>query len=275
MKWVFMAAAAVSILAVGLICIFLFANGVPAIGKIGVADFLLGKTWKPGNNIYGIFPMIVGSVYVTAGAIIVGVPLGILCAVFLVWFCPKRLYKIIKPAVELLAGIPSIVYGFFGLVVIVPIMRDLFGGSGKSVLTASILLGIMILPTLISVGEASIRAVPESYYEGALALGATPEETVFKVMLPAAKSGLTAGVILAIDRSIGEAMAVSMVAGNQPIIPDSLFSGVRTLTANIVLEMGYAADMHREALLATGVVLFIFILLINLSFSLLRRRDDK
>ena len=176
MKWVFMAAAAVSILAVGLICIFLFANGVPAIGKIGVADFLLGKTWKPGNNIYGIFPMIVGSVYVTAGAIIVGVPLGILCAVFLVWFCPKRLYKIIKPAVELLAGIPSIVYGFFGLMVLVPIMQSLFGGGGKGILTASILLGIMILPTIIGVSESNIRAVPMSYYEGSLGLGQRMKE---------------------------------------------------------------------------------------------------
>ena len=158
MKWVFMAAAALSILAVALICVFLFANGVPAMGKIGVFDFLLGQTWKPGNNIYGIFPMIVGSIYVTVGAIIVGVPLGILCAVFLAWFCPQKLYKIIKPAVELLAGIPSIVYGFFGLVVLVPIMQNLFGGSGKGILTASILLGIMILPTIIGVSESSLRA---------------------------------------------------------------------------------------------------------------------
>ena len=260
MKWVFMAAAAVSILAVGLICIFLFANGVPAIGKIGVADFLLGKTWKPGNNIYGIFPMIVGSVYVTAGAIIVGVPLGILCAVFLVWFCPKRLYKIIKPAVELLAGIPSIVYGFFGLMVLVPIMQSLFGGGGKGILTASILLGIMILPTIIGVSESNIRAVPMSYYEGSLGLGAT--------------HGILAGVVLGIGRAVGETMAVVMIAGNQPVLPDSIFSGVRTMTANIVMEMGYATDLHREALLGTAVVLFVFILIINLSFSLLKRRAD-
>ena len=274
MGCVFLVTALASIFAVIIICLFLFANGLPTIAEIGPFDFLLGTTWKPTNDIYGIFPLILG-VDIPQAELIIGVPVGLLCAVYLARFCPPRVYKYLKPAVDLLAGIPSIVYGFFGLVVIVPIMRDLFGGNGKSVLTASILLGIMILPTLISVGEASIRAVPESYYEGALALGATPEETVFKVMLPAAKSGLTAGVILAIDRSIGEAMAVSMVAGNQPIIPDSLLSGVRTLTANIVLEMGYAADMHREALLATGVVLFIFILLINLSFSLLRRRDDK
>ena len=258
MKWVFMAAAAVSILAVGLICIFLFANGVPAIGKIGVADFLLGKTWKPGNNIYGIFPMIVGSVY----------------AVFLVWFCPKRLYKIIKPAVELLAGIPSIVYGFFGLMVLVPIMQSLFGGGGKGILTASILLGIMILPTIIGVSESNIRAVPMSYYEGSLGLGATHERSVFFAVLLAAKQGILAGVVLGIGRAVGETMAVVMIAGNQPILPDSIFIGVRTMTANIVMEMGYATDLHREALLGTAVVLFVFILIINLSFSLLKRRAD-
>lgn len=274
MKWVFLLAATLSILAVGLICVFLFANGVPAIGEIGVFDFLLGQKWKPGNSIFGIFPMIVGSVYVTAGAIIVGVPLGILCAVFLAWFCPKKLYKIIKPAVELLAGIPSIVYGFFGLVVLVPIMQNLFGGSGKGVLTASILLGIMILPTIIGVSESSICAVPQSYYEGSLGLGATHERSVFFAVLPAAKQGILAGVILGVGRAIGETMAVIMVAGNQPVVPGSIFSGVRTMTANIVMEMGYAADLHREALLGTAVVLFVFILIINLCFSMLKRRAD-
>ena len=274
MKWVFMVAAALSILAVALICVFLFANGIPAIGKIGVFDFLLGQKWKPGNNIYGIFPMIVGSIYVTAGAILIGVPLGILCAVFLAWFCPKNLYKIIKPAVELLAGIPSIVYGFFGLVVLVPIMQNLFGGSGKGILTASILLGIMILPTIIGVSESSIRAVPKAYYEGSLGLGATHERSVFFAVLPAAKQGILAGIILGVGRAIGETMAVVMVAGNQPIVPNSIFSGVRTMTANIVMEMGYAADLHREALLGTAVVLFIFILIINLCFSMLKRRAD-
>ena len=274
MKWVFMAAAALSILAVALICVFLFANGVPAMGKIGVFDFLLGQTWKPGNNIYGIFPMIVGSISVTVGAIIVGVPLGILCAVFLAWFCPQKLYKIIKPAVELLAGIPSIVYGFFGLVVLVPIMQNLFGGSGKGILTASVLLGIMILPTIIGVSESSIRAVPRAYYEGSLGLGATHERSVFFAVLPAAKQGILAGVILGVGRAIGETMAVVMVAGNQPVVPNSIFSGVRTMTANIVMEMGYAADLHREALLATAVVLFVFILIINLCFSMLKRRAD-
>ena len=275
MGCVFLITALASIFAVIVICLFLFANGFPTIFEIGPLDFLLGTNWRPTQDIYGIFPMILGSIYVTAGSLILGIPIGLLCAVYLARFCPPKIYKYLKPTVDLLAGIPSIVYGFFGLVVIVPMMRDLFGGNGKSVLTASILLGIMILPTLISVGESSIRAVPESYYEGALALGATPEEAMFKVMLPAAKSGVTAGIILAIDRSIGEAMAVSMVAGNQPVIPESLLSGVRTLTSNIVLEMGYATDMHRAALLATGVVLFVFILLINLTFSLLRKKEDK
>lgn len=272
MEGIFMAAAAVSILAVGLICVFLFANGLPAIGKIGIPDFLLGQKWKPSNDIYGIFPMILGSIYVTAGAILIGVPMGILCAVFLAWFCPKKLYRIIKPAIELLAGIPSIVYGFFGLVVLVPMMQQLFGGSGKGILTAAVLLGIMILPTIIGVSESSLRAVPMAYYEGALGLGATHEKSVFFVVLPAAKQGILAGVILGVGRAIGETMAVVMIAGNQPIVPNSIFSGVRTMTANIVMEMGYATDLHREALLGTAVVLFVFILLINLCFSVLRRR---
>ncbi|MEG1996743.1 MAG: phosphate ABC transporter permease subunit PstC, partial [Oscillospiraceae bacterium] len=264
MRIVFFLAACTSIVAVGLICVFLFANGVPAIGKIGVFNFLGGMVWKPLNGQFGIFPMIIGSIYVTAGAIIIGVPIGILCAVFMSKFCPKKLYKVVKPAIELLAGIPSIVYGFFGLVVIVPLMQQIFGTNGKGILTASILLGIMILPTIIGVAESAINAVPENYYEGALALGATHEKSIFKVMLPAAKSGIMAGVILGIGRAIGETMAVVYVAGNQPILPESITSGVRTLTANIVLEMGYASDLHREALIATAVVLFVFILIINL-----------
>ena len=274
MQGVFLIAACVSILAVALICIFLFANGIPAIGKIGVGNFLLGTEWRPLKEIFGIFPMIVGSLYVTAGAILFGVPIGLLCAIFMARFCPKKLYKVLKPLVDLLAGIPSIVYGFFGLMVLVPLMQDLFGGSGKGILTASLLLGIMILPTIISVSESSIRAVPESYYEGALALGATRERSVFAAILPAAKSGILAGVILGVGRAIGETMAVVMIAGNQPILPTSILSGVRTMTANVVLEMGYAQDLHREALIATAVVLFVFILLINISFSLLKRRDE-
>jgi phosphate transport system permease protein len=268
----FLLAACLSIICVLLICLFLFANGLPAIGKIGPLRFLTGIRWSPGNGLFGIAPMILGSLYVTAGAIIMGVPLGILTAVFLARFCPDKLRNILSPAVTLLAGIPSVIYGFFGLVLIVPAMRFLFGGSGKSILTAAVLLGIMILPTIISVSEAAIRAVPESCYEGALALGATHEESVFFTVLPAAKPGIMAAIILGIGRSIGETMAVVMVAGNQAIIPQSLFRGIRTMTANIVLEMGYAADLHREALIATAVVLFVFILIVNLLFSLVKGR---
>ena len=275
MKGVFAFTACMSILAVILICVFLFANGLPAIGEIGVGEFLGGTTWRPLQEKFGILPMIVASLYVTAGAIIVGVPIGILCAVFLARFCPAKLYKVLKPAINLMAGIPSIVYGFFGLVVIVPVMQDIFPGTGgKSILTASILLGIMILPTIISVSESALRAVPESYHEGALALGATNERSSFTVILPAAKSGITAGVILGIGRAIGETMAVVMIAGNQAVIPGSLLEGARTLTANVVLEMGYAQGLHQEALVATAVVLFVFILIINLCFSLVKRKES-
>lgn len=273
MHIVFMIAACMSILAVIMICVFMFANGVPAMKEIGLGKFLFGKVWKPNENLFGIFPMIIGSIYVTAGAIIIGVPIGLFCAIFMAKFCPAKLYKVLKPAVDLLAGIPSIVYGFFGLMVIVPIMQDICG-VGKNILTASILLGIMILPTIISVSETNIRAVPESYYEGALALGDTHERAVFKAVVPAAKSGILAGIILGIGRAIGETMAIIMIAGNQPIMPESPISGVRTLTSNIVLEMGYAADLHREALIATGVVLFVFILLINLLFSAVKKKGN-
>lgn len=272
MEIVFLIAACVSILSVALICIFLFMNGIPAIKEIGFFNFVGGKIWKPGNNIFGILPMILGSIYVTAGALVIGVPIGILTAVFLAWFCPKKIYKIVKPGVDLLAGIPSVVYGFFGLCVLVPWVRSTFGGNGNSILTASVLLGIMILPSIIGVSESAIRAVPNKYYEGALALGATHERSVFLTVVPAAKSGILAGVILGVGRAIGETMAVIMVAGNQARMPKGVLKGVRTLTANIVIEMGYAADLHREALIATGVVLFVFILLINLLFSALKRR---
>lgn len=274
MEKVFLVCALVSILSVLLICIFLFANGIPAIKEIGVLSFLTGTKWKPGNDIYGIFPMILGSIYVTTGAIIIGVPIGLLTAIYLACFCPKKLYKVIKPGVELLAGIPSVVYGFFGLCVIVPIVRDYIGGDGMSILTASILLGIMILPTIINVAETSIRAVPDKYYHGALALGATHERSVFKTVVPAAKSGIVAGVVLGIGRAIGETMAVIMVAGNQTRMPKTLLKGIRTMTANIVMEMGYATDLHREALIATGVVLFVFILIINILFSILKRKES-
>ncbi len=274
MKAVFFATACISILAVGLICIFLFANGMPGIREIGLFKFLFGTTWRPGNGDYGILPMILGSLYVTAGAIIIGVPIGILTAAFLARFCPARWYPVIKTGVELMAGIPSVVYGFFGLVVLVPFVRNTIGGKGYSILTASILLGIMILPTIVNVSESAIRAVPKSYYEGSLALGATHERSVYRMVLPAAKSGIFAGVILGIGRAIGETMAVIMVAGNQPVMraPNELLKGVCTLTANIVIEMGYAQDLHRKALIATGVVLFVFILIINISFSLVKRK---
>ena len=268
MKLLFFLTALVSIAAVILICIFLFASGIPAVKEIGVFKFLLGTSWKPANNLYGILPMIVGSFYVTAGALIIGVPIGILTAVFMARFAPRSIYAPLKAAVNLMAGIPSVVYGFFGLVVLVPFIREAFGGRGMSVLTASVLLGLMILPTIISVSETSIRAVPESYYEGGLALGASHERSVFFTVLPAAKSGIFAGVVLGIGRAVGETMAVMMVAGNQAVIPDSMLSGVRTLTTNIVLEMGYSTDLHREALIGTAVVLFVFILIINLSLSL-------
>lgn len=272
---VFALAAALSILAVRLICVFLFANGVPAMVEIGIPDFLLGTTWRPANDIYGIFPMIIGSIYVTAGALIFGVPAGLLTAIFLSRFASAKVAAFLKPGVELLAGIPSVVYGFFGLMIIVPFIRLNAPGNGLSLLAASILLGIMILPTVITVAKNALDAVPQSYYEGALALGATHERSVLRVLVPAAISGIMAGVVLGIGRAIGETMAVVMVAGNQPIIPASIFDGVRTMTANIVLEMGYAADLHRGALIATGVVLFVFILLISTLFNAMKKRGER
>jgi len=276
MRAVFALSALAAILAVGLICVFLFAGGLPAMANIGVLQFLLGKEWSPSDipPAFGILPMIVGSLYVTAGAVLFGVPIGIFTAVFLAKVCPKRLYKLLKPAVDLLAGIPSVVYGFFGIVILVPLVRNLFGGNGSSMLTASLLLGMMILPTVIGITESALRAVPGELYEGAVALGASHERAVFGVVLPAARSGAMAAVVLGIGRAIGETMAVKMVAGNQALLrlPGEFLKGVRTLTANVVIEMGYAEGLHREALIATGVVLFVFILLINLLFSLLNRR---
>ena len=277
MRLVFLIAACTSVLAVVLICVFLFANGVPAIAEIGLFDFLLGKEWRPSNNIYGILPMILGSIYVTAGAILIGVPIALLTSVFMAKYCPKKIYPLFRSAINLMAGVPSIVYGFFGMVLIVPTIRNLFPEayiSGSSMLAASVLLGIMILPTIIGVTETSIRSVPDSYYEGSLALGATHERSVYCIVFPAAKSGIMAGIVLGIGRAIGETMAVIMVAGNQPRMPQGILEGVRTMTANIVTEMGYAAELHREALIATGVVLFVFILVINLAVSALKSRAN-
>ena len=271
MKCVFLIAACTSVLAVFLICAFLFANGVPAIGKIGPLKFLLGTKWKPSNDIFGILPMIVASIYVTAGAILLGVPIALFTSVFMARYCPKKIYRPLKSGIELMAGVPSIVYGFFGLILIVPLIRQLFGGTGTSMLAACVLLGMMILPTIIGLTESALRAVPTQYYEGAVELGGTHERAIFTVVLPAAKSGVVAAIVLGIGRAIGETMAVIMVAGNQPRMPRGIFQGVRTLTANIVIEMGYASGLHREALIATGVVLFVFILLLNFCVALLNR----
>ena len=242
--------------------------------KIGLSDFIFGQKWKPGNNIFGIFPMIMGSICVTGMSLLIGVPIGLFTSVFMAFYCRKRIYRVCQAAINLMAGIPSIIYGFFGLVLLVPLMNHLTGKDGSTMLTASIVLAIMILPTIIAQAETSLRSVPESYYEGSLALGATKERSLFFVVLPAAKSGILAAVVLGIGRAIGETMAVIMVAGNQARMPQGILKGLRTMTANIVTEMGYATGMHREALIATGVVLFVFILIINLSLSLLNRRAE-
>lgn len=285
MRVVFFIAACASILAVALICIFLFANGIPAMREIGFVKFITGDIWRPGNNLFGISTMIVGSLYVTAGAIVIGVPIGILTSVFMAMYCPKQIYRPLKAATELLAGIPSVVYGFFGLVVVVPIIRQMGqnlraagvvekAGDGNSILTTSLILSMMILPTIIGTTESAMRAVPSHYYEGALALGATKERSIFRIIIPAAKSGVIAGIVLGIGRAVGETMAVIMIAGNQPRFAETILEGIRTLTGNIVIEMGYATGLHREALIATGVVLFVFILIINFSIALLKRRTD-
>ena len=267
---VFGTAALVSVAAVALICIFLFANGIPAMARIGLPDFLLGSTWKPTSDLYGIFPMLVGSVYVTAGALVVGVPAGVLTAVYLSQFASGRLSTLLKGGIDLLAGIPSVVYGFFGLMVLVPFIRTEMAGRGLSLLAASVLLGFMILPTVVTVSKNALDAVPESYYQGAVSVGASHERAVFTVVVPAAASGILASVVLGVGRAMGETMAVVMVAGNQPQVPGSVFDGVRTLTANIVLEMGYAADLHRGALIATGVVLFVLVMLVCALFHTLK-----
>ena len=296
MSYVFLGCATTSILAVLVICLFLFISGVPAMFKVGLGDFLVATDWSPSNipPSFGILPMILGSIMISLGAVLIGVPIGILTAVYLAKFCPAPIYRLIKPMIELLAGIPSIVYGFFGMVVLVPFIREEIGpfwsrvtiwlnsfipfikpesaGNGNSILTACILLGIMILPTIITLSETALRAVPEHYFEGALALGATTERSIFSVMIPAAISGIMGSIILGIGRAIGETMAVIIVAGNQPRMPVGILKGIRTLTANIVIEKGYSAGLHREMLIATGVVLFVFILLINVGFHILKRR---
>lgn len=272
MRGLFLASACVCVLAVGVICAFLFANGLPFFAKYSAVDFLTGTTWAPLRELFGILPMIVGSFYVTFGALLIGAPIGILTAILMAKFASRRVVKVMKPAVALLAGIPSVVYGFFGLMLLVPFSRDLFGGNGKSALVASVLLAIMILPTIIQTAEAAINAVPGSYYEGSLALGATHESSVFRAVVPAARSGIISGVVLGLGRAIGETTAIIMVAGNNARMPQGWLKGLRTLTVNVLMEMGYAADLHRESLIATGLVLFLIVMAINFLFSFINRR---
>ena len=252
---------AVSVLAV--ITLFIFREGTPVMVKYGLGKFLLGMDWYPTEKSFGLLPMIVGSLAVTAGALIISIPFGLACAVFLTEFSPKVVRKIVKPMIELLAGIPSVVYGFIGVIILVPFIRETLGGPGLSVLASSIVLGIMVLPTIISISIDSLEAVPRAYREGSIALGATRWQTTRMVMIPAAKSGIIASIILGMGRAIGETMAVIMVAGNAVKIPHSPLDSVRTLTANIALEMGYATGLHRQALFATGVVLFVVIMILN------------
>jgi phosphate transport system permease protein len=255
------ALSAVSILLV--ITVFIIEQGTPVMFKYGLKSFLAGKDWYPSEKAFGLLPMIVGSLYVTAGALVIGVPFGLACAIVLTEFSSKRVRRLIKPLVELLAGIPSVVYGFIGVIILVPFIRETFGGPGLSVLAASIILGIMILPTIISISVDSLQAVPPSYREGSIALGATRWQTVKMVLFPAARSGIVASIILGMGRAIGETMATIMIAGNAAEIPRSLLMPVRTLTSNIALEMSYATGEHREALFATGVILFIIIMILN------------
>ena len=278
MQGVFTACACISILAVALICIFLFANGLPTIFEIGPLKFLLGTTWKPGNNLYGILPMILGSIYVTAGAIIVGVPIGLMTAMFLAKVAPPKAAKVIRTAVELLAGIPSIVYGLVGMIVLVPAIRRAFGlGSGACLLAAILVLTVMVLPSIINVAETALQAVPREYEEASLALGATETETYFRVSLPAARSGVAAAVVLGVGRAIGEAMAIIMVAGNVANMP-GLFTSVRFLTTGIISGMSDAAvgSLYQQALFSIGLVLFLFIMLINvlLNVCIKRKKED-
>lgn len=272
MRGVFAASASLCILVVVLICAFLFVNGLPFFTKYNPIDFLSGTKWKPLNEVFGILPMILGSLYITLGAVLIGAPIGILTAICMSYFASARVVRFAKPLISLLAGIPSIVYGFFGLMFLVPLARELFGGAGNSILVASVLLAIMILPTIIQTSEAAMLAVPRSYYEGSLAMGASHEESVFKAMVPAAKPGILSGLVLGIGRAVGETTAVIMVAGNQARMPKGIFEGARTLTVNVLMEMGYAADLHYDALIATGVVLFILILFINSLFSFINKR---
>jgi phosphate transport system permease protein len=269
---VFLLCACISVLSVVIISVYIFAKGIPIFFKVGFKEIIFGMEWKPLEGKYGLFPMIIASLLVTFGAVAIGVTIGLMTAILLAEISPQKFSKIIRPAVELLAGIPSVVYGFFGLIVIVPVIDKSFGGGGNSLLAGIIILGIMILPTIISIAETSIRAVPKEYKEGSLALGASHIQTIFKVILPAARSGIMAAVVLGMGRAIGETMAAILVIGNTPLIPHSIFDRVRTLTSNIAIEMSYAQGMHQEALLATGVVLFVFIMILNILLNVFIRK---
>jgi phosphate ABC transporter permease protein PstC len=270
---ILLAVACTTILCLLVIAAFIFKEGLPFLFKVGLGDFLLSSDWRPDSGHYGIFPMIVSSLWVTFGALLVGAPLGIAGAVFLSEFCAQRMLRIVKPAIELLAGIPSVVFGFIGVMVLAPFIRRTAGGPGLSVLAAAIVLGVMILPTIMSISIDALGAVPQSYREGALALGATRWQAVHMVVLKAARSGLLAGTILGMGRAIGETMAVIMVAGNAVKMPLTPLDSARTLTANIALEMGYATGLHRQALFATGIVLFVVIVILNgVATAALKRR---
>ncbi|EKU93280.1 Phosphate transport system permease protein pstC [Alloiococcus otitis] len=276
MQGVFLVSALMSIIALLTIIYFIFANGLPIMFRYGFFDFIFGTEWRPSNNppMYGLLPMITGSIFATLGAAILGVPVGVLTAIFMAEFCPDWLYKVLKPAVTLMASIPSIVMGFFALRLLVPAVRENFGGNGYSMLSAILILSIMILPTIIELSESALKTVPRTYYSASIAMGASHERSVMNVLVPAAKSGVLSSVVLGIGRAIGETMAVVLVAGNQPIMPGGLLQGMRTLTINIVLEMGYATGEHREALIATAVVLFVFIFIINGSFLVIKNKGD-
>ncbi len=258
-----------------LIALFVFIEGLPIMLREGVAAFLLGQKWAPTKGAFGILPMILGSIWATIGALLIGGPLGVACAIFLVEIAPRRLADFVRPAIQLLAGIPSVVYGFVGIIVLVPLIRQTLGGPGLSLLAAIIILGIMILPTVISISQDALEAVPRSYKEGALALGCTHWQTITKVIIPAARPGLTAALVLGMGRAIGETMAVIMVVGNAVKLPLSPLDPARTLTSNIALEMAYAAGEHQEALFATGVVLFVFIMLLNTIAYLAARQGGR
>ena len=279
MRGVFLFSAVFSILALVTITVFLFVSGIPFMAKTGIKEFLLGSDWSPLSDSpsYGVFPMIVATFYVTALSVVIGIGIGLLTAIALYKFCPKRLVLPIRQMINLLSGIPSVIFGLFGMTVIVPFVRDYLSptGVGYGILSSSLVLGMMILPTIVSVSLDALNSVPGAYYEGALALGAPKEQATFKVMLPAAKSGILAGVLLAIGRAIGETMAVIMVIGGSPEMPKSIFQSVRTLTANIAMGAMELSGDALSALIASGVVLFVFTLILNISFSFLKRDKNE